>query len=80
MYKVEGYNPAAGDWFWAEYGSDGSVRKAGRVQEPQKVIGINERRIVGYEFRSLTEDSFADKLAAFRLIGTVHSVEEYRLV
>ena len=33
MYKVEGYNPAAGDWFWAEYGSDGSVRKAGRVQE-----------------------------------------------
>lgn len=33
MYKVEGYNPAAGDWFWAEYGSDGTVRKAGRAQE-----------------------------------------------
>lgn len=33
MYKVAGYNPAAGDWFWAEYGTDGLVRKAGRVQE-----------------------------------------------
>jgi len=33
MYKVNGFNQAAGDWFWAEYGSDGTVRKAGRIQE-----------------------------------------------
>ena len=33
MYKVNGFNQVAGDWFWAEYGSDGTVRKAGRVQE-----------------------------------------------
>lgn len=32
MYKVRGYNPGAGDWFWAEYGPDGKVRAAGRVQ------------------------------------------------
>lgn len=32
MYKVEGYNPAAGDWFWARYGDDGKVLKAGKVQ------------------------------------------------
>jgi hypothetical protein len=33
MYKVAGYNPGTGDWFWGEYGSNGAVRKAGRVQE-----------------------------------------------
>jgi len=31
MYKVKGYNPAAGDWFWGKYGPDGSVMKAGKV-------------------------------------------------
>lgn len=31
MYKIRGYNPAAGDWFWAKYAPDGKVLAAGRV-------------------------------------------------
>lgn len=31
MYKVEGYNPDAGNWFWAKYAPDGSVQAAGKV-------------------------------------------------
>jgi len=29
MYKVEGFNPDAGDWFWAKYGTDGTVAASG---------------------------------------------------
>ena len=25
MYKSKGFNPAAGDWFWAKYNPDGTV-------------------------------------------------------
>lgn len=32
MYKVKGYNPSAGDWFWAKYDAGGKVKKAGKVQ------------------------------------------------
>jgi hypothetical protein len=32
MYKVEGYNPDGGDWFWAKYGPDGAVEDAGKVE------------------------------------------------
>jgi len=31
MYKAIGYNPEAGDWFWAKYKPDGSVEKEGKV-------------------------------------------------
>jgi len=31
MYRVKGYNPDAGDWFWAKYKADGSVEKSGKV-------------------------------------------------
>jgi hypothetical protein len=31
MYKAKGYNPEAGDWFWAKYNPDGSVDKEGKV-------------------------------------------------
>lgn len=31
MYKVKGYNPEAGDWFWAEYGPDGKEMASGKV-------------------------------------------------
>ncbi len=31
MYKKQGYNPEAEDWFWAKYGPDGSVDTAGKV-------------------------------------------------
>jgi hypothetical protein len=30
MYKVAGYNPEAGDWFWAKYGADGKIAAAGK--------------------------------------------------
>lgn len=30
MYKVEGYNPDAGDWFWVKYGTNGTVDKSGK--------------------------------------------------
>jgi hypothetical protein len=32
MYKVDGYNPDAGDWWWAKYGPEGTVMKAGKVE------------------------------------------------
>ncbi|MFP3870443.1 MAG: cytochrome P460 family protein [Syntrophobacteria bacterium] len=32
MYKAQGYDPAAGDWFWAKYGPNGEVMKAGKVK------------------------------------------------
>lgn len=31
MAKVEGVNPSAGDWFWANYTQDGEVRVSGVV-------------------------------------------------
>lgn len=31
MYKVEDYNPKAGDWFWAKYGADGKIMAEGKV-------------------------------------------------
>jgi hypothetical protein len=30
MYRIEGYNPEGGDWYWAKYGADGSVEAAGK--------------------------------------------------
>lgn len=32
MYKVKGYNPAAADWFWAKYDTDGKVLTSGRAE------------------------------------------------
>lgn len=32
MYKIKGYNPSAGDWFWAKYNPDGTVAAQGRVK------------------------------------------------
>ncbi len=32
MYKIKGYNPAAGDWFWAQYSPDGKVLASGKVE------------------------------------------------
>ena len=32
MYKVKGYNPDAGDWFWAKYSPTGEVEEAGKVK------------------------------------------------
>ncbi|HSQ79352.1 MAG TPA: cytochrome P460 family protein [Candidatus Bathyarchaeia archaeon] len=32
MYKVKGFDPEAGDWFWAEYGPKGEMMASGKVQ------------------------------------------------
>ncbi len=32
MYKVRGYNPGGGDWFWAKYAPDGKVLASGKVE------------------------------------------------
>ncbi len=31
MYKVKDYNPGAGNWFWAKYGTNGKIMVAGKV-------------------------------------------------
>jgi hypothetical protein len=30
MYKIEGYNPDGGDWYWVKYGPDGKVMASGQ--------------------------------------------------
>lgn len=32
MYRVQGYDSEAGDWYWAKYAPDGKVLKDGKVQ------------------------------------------------
>lgn len=31
MYRVKGYNPDAGDWFWAKYKASGEIEAQGKV-------------------------------------------------
>lgn len=31
MYRVKGYNPEAGDWFWLKFAPDGTIQKEGKV-------------------------------------------------
>jgi len=38
MYKVKGYNPAAGDWFWAKYAPQG---QAGPFGKPRGCVGCH---------------------------------------
>lgn len=38
MYKVPGYNPSAGDWFWVLYGPGGKVKQSGK---PRGCIGCH---------------------------------------
>lgn len=30
MYKVKGFNPDAGDWYWVKYDTDGNAAKSGK--------------------------------------------------
>lgn len=39
MYKHEGYDPDANDWFWAKYGPEGDVQAAGRVESCMQCHG-----------------------------------------
>ena len=31
MWKVRGYNPAGGNWFWAKYAPDGKIEAEGKA-------------------------------------------------
>ncbi len=42
MYKVKGYNPVDGDWFWAKYSPAGETRKAGKLKG---CIGCHATRV-----------------------------------
>ena len=33
MYKVAGFDPAGGDWFWVKYAPDGMVLAEGKPKE-----------------------------------------------
>ncbi len=53
MYKIEGYNPSDGDWFWAKYSPDGKVDKFGK---PKGCVGCHGTRaandfILVHEFK-----------------------------
>ncbi len=39
MYKLKGYNPAGGNWFWAKYAPDGSIVASGKVEACLKCHG-----------------------------------------
>jgi len=41
MYKVKGYNPGDGDWFWVKYSPEGKADKAGK---PAGCIGCHGTR------------------------------------
>lgn len=41
MYKVQGYNPDDGDWFWAKYDTEG---KASPYGKPEGCIGCHGTR------------------------------------
>ncbi len=41
MYKIGGYNPSAGDWFWAKYEPYGKVLASGKVEACISCHGSN---------------------------------------
>ncbi|BCR03971.1 hypothetical protein DESUT3_10400 [Desulfuromonas versatilis] len=32
IYRIKGYNPEGGDWFWLKYAPDGSIEQEGKVE------------------------------------------------
>jgi hypothetical protein len=42
MFKVNGYNPDSGDWFWARYSPDGKVISEGKVDTCIKCHGTKK--------------------------------------
>ena len=53
MYKVNGYNPEKGDWFWAQYTPDGKVKSSGRPRGCISCHGIRAKNdfITVHEFK-----------------------------
>ncbi len=53
MYKVKGYNPAAGDWYWVAYSPQGQAKVAGA---PKGCVGCHggssaNDYVVAHQFR-----------------------------
>jgi hypothetical protein len=44
MYKVKGYNPSGGDWFWGKYGPDGKVLAAGKPKGCISCHGVQKSK------------------------------------
>jgi len=44
MYKIKGFNPEAGDWFWAKYGPDGKVFAAGKPKGCINCHGVQKSK------------------------------------
>ncbi len=44
MYRVKGYNPAGGDWFWALYTPAGQVKRAGKLKSCIKCHALVAQR------------------------------------
>jgi hypothetical protein len=42
MYRVKGYNPEGGDWFWGKYGPDGTVQAAGKPKGCIECHGVQK--------------------------------------
>ena len=47
MYKVKGFNPEVGDWFWAKYDPDGTVVASGT---PAGCIGCHGGKAAGNDY------------------------------
>jgi len=39
MFRSEGYNEAAGDWYWVKYNADGTVAKTGEDAGSKRIAG-----------------------------------------
>jgi hypothetical protein len=44
MYRIKGYNPEGGDWFWVKYGPDGKVLKAGKPKGCIDCHGVQKNK------------------------------------
>ena len=42
MYKVKGYNPEGGDWFWGKYSPEGTIIDAGKPEGCIKCHGVKK--------------------------------------
>ncbi|MBI5574938.1 MAG: cytochrome P460 family protein [Deltaproteobacteria bacterium] len=49
MYKVKGFNPEGGDWFWAKYAPDGMVQAEGKTGMAEMCIGCHGK-VKGNDF------------------------------
>jgi hypothetical protein len=53
MYKVKGFNPKGGDWFWATYSGTGQARDSGALTECIKChqTAWNTDYVLGHDLR-----------------------------